>query len=133
MPIAVIIDLSKSKMITWREKIDREIRTILDTTYKRFRKYCIAKPALTQGDSIELLVNNWKPVIYLFHKLLYEKLRFNTGFGTTTINLLREYADECDGPAFWNAREALEEIKKMKIQKIAANYKIEEKTPENAH
>jgi len=131
MPIAVIIDLTESRIVKVkdRRKLDEELRSALQTVYKRYKKHCIAKPTLTQGDSLELLVNNWMPAIYLFHKLLLKELEFRVGLGASTIHLLRESADECDGPAFWNARGALDEIRSMKRKKVIANFRAEDSTP----
>jgi len=133
LPIAAIIDLTESKTIEImdRKELDESLRSMIQMVYKRFEKNCLAKPTLTQGDSIELLVNNWKPIIFLFHKILLMELDFKVGLGTSTIHLFRENADECDGPAFWNAREALEEIKKMKRKKVIASFKVESGTPKD--
>ena len=132
MPVAVIIDLTASRQIaqTMRRTIDEKVRTILDLAYSRYSQYCLSKPALTRGDSIELLVTNWLIVIFLFHKFLLEKLNFYVGFGSSRVTLLKDFADECDGPAFWNARKATEKIKMMVKEKLIANFVLEENTPE---
>ncbi|MGQ4834265.1 MAG: SatD family protein [Candidatus Asgardarchaeia archaeon] len=127
---AVIIDLVGSKKLSVEERksMNKKVRDILKQLTKNFKEFCIAKPSLTQGDSIELLINHWKPVVYLFHRLLILKLNFAAGFGTGEIHVLREFADECDGPAFWNAREALEKIKEIKRERIIANLKVSSNT-----
>ena len=131
MPIAVIIDLVASKSIGKKVRVtlDEKGRSFLKTTYNRFKFSCLAKPTLTQGDSIELLVKDWWPIIFLFHRLLMENLIFTVGLGTTSTSLLKEFADECDGQAFWNARNALNKIKERKKQKIIANFILEKNTP----
>jgi len=129
VPIAAIIDLAESRAIEDRKKLDEVLRSTIREAYDRFKKNCLASPTLTQGDSVELLVNNWKPVIFLFHKLLLMGLEFRVGLGASMIHLFRENADECDGPAFWNAREALEEVKSLKRKRVIANFKVEDETP----
>jgi hypothetical protein len=128
--IAAIIDIvaSRDANVRERKKLDKEIRSLLEQTYQRFKEFCVAIPALTQGDSVELLVNSWHPIAFLFHKLLMEDLEFRVGLGTGEIMLHKENADECDGPAFWNAREALDEIKSTKYMSRSAGFKIDEKT-----
>ncbi|TFG29352.1 hypothetical protein EU527_16000 [Candidatus Thorarchaeota archaeon] len=128
--IAVIVDIIASRDVDARERrrLDKKIRDVLDSVYERFKEYCVATPALTQGDSIELLVSNWHPIVFLFHKLLIEGLEFRVGFGTGEIRLQKENADECDGPAFWNAREALDEIKRIRYMNRSAGFKLDEKT-----
>lgn len=131
--IATIIDIvaSREANVRERKKLDKEIRSVLDQVYQLFKKYCVAIPALTQGDSVELLVSSWQPIVFLFHRLLMEDLEFRVGFGTGEITLHKENADECDGPAFWNAREALNEIKRMKYMNRSAGLNIDEKTSKN--
>lgn len=131
--IASIIDIVASRDVSVRErrKLDKEIRGVIDETYKRFKEYCVAVPALTQGDSIELLVSSWQPIVFLLHKLLIKDLEVHVGLGTGEIIIHNEMADDCDGPAFWNAREALDEIKRMKHMKRSASFKIDESASDN--
>jgi hypothetical protein len=127
--IASIIDIVASRDVTVRQrmKLDREIRDLIDETYKRFKEYCVAIPALTQGDSIEVLVSSWHPIVFLLHRLMMEDLEVRVGLGTGDVIVLNENADDCDGPAFWNAREALDEIKRIKYMNRAAGFRIDEK------
>lgn len=53
-------------------------------------------------------------------------LPFHVGIGTGSVTVIRDEADECDGPAFWNAREALEETKRRRRMKISADLKTDE-------
>ena len=131
--IAAIIDIvaSRDASVPERRKLDRDVRGVIDETYKRFKEYCVAMPALTQGDSIELLVNSWQPIVFLLHKLLMKDLEVHVGLGTGEIIIHNEKADDCDGPAFWNAREALDEVKHMKHMKRSASFKIDENAPNN--
>ncbi|MFW9890325.1 MAG: SatD family protein [Candidatus Thorarchaeota archaeon] len=128
--IASIIDIvaSRDTPVGERRKLDRKIRGVIDETYKRFKEYCIAMPALTQGDSIELLINSWQPIVFLLHRLLMEELEVHVGLGTGEIIIHNEKADDCDGPVFWNAREALDEVKSMTYKKRSASFKIDENT-----
>jgi len=131
--IAAIIDLVASRDIeaSKRKEMDKEIRQILDTVNNRFRKHCLAHPTLTQGDSIELLVNSWQPIVFLFHNLLVREMDFRVGMGTGKIVIKKKMADECDGPAFWNAREALDEIKERKYMASPAGFRIGKNSPDS--
>jgi hypothetical protein len=129
--IAVIIDLVASRENSahqWKE-LDREIRSILDQVYERFKEFCIAIPALTHGDTIEVLSSSWQPVFFLFHYLLMEGLEFRVGLGTGKIIVHNEIADQCDGPAFWNAREVLDNVKRRKYTARTAGFSIDKKSP----
>jgi len=126
--IAAIIDIvaSRDASVPERRKLDRDVRGVIDETYKRFKEYCVAMPALTQGDSIELLVNSWHPVVFLLHRLLMQSLEVRIGLGIGEIIVQNENADDCDGPAFWNAREVLDEIKSRKYMNKSAGIKSAE-------
>jgi len=131
--IAAIIDIVASREVTAndRKKMDKGIRSLLLKTYDRFKEYCPAIPTLTQGDSVELLVTNWLPIIFVFHSLLMENLDLRVGLGTGEIIVRNESADECDGPVFWNARQAMDEIKRTKYMKSPAGFKLDKKTSSN--
>jgi len=128
--IAAIIDLIASRDASTRERreMDGKVRRLLEETYDRFTQDCEAVPTLTQGDSIELLVTTWQPIVFLFHRLLMERLRFRVGLGTGPVEIHKEHADECDGPAFWNAREALEELKGTKYMSREAGFRLSDRT-----
>jgi len=128
--IAAIIDIVASREVTARDrkKMDREIRSLLLKTYDRFKEYCPAIPTLTQGDSVELLVTNWLPIIFVFHSLLMENYDLRVGLGTGKIVVRNESADECDGPVFWNARQAVDEMKRTKYMKSPAGFKLDKRT-----
>lgn len=128
--IAAIIDIVASREVTARDrrKMDRKIRSLLLKTYDRFKEYCPAIPTLTQGDSVELLVTNWLPIIFVFHSLLMENYDLRVGLGTGKIVVRNESADECDGPVFWNARQAVDEMKRTKYMKSPAGFKLDKRT-----
>ncbi|MBS3795739.1 MAG: hypothetical protein KGY80_12615, partial [Candidatus Thorarchaeota archaeon] len=130
--IAAIIDIvaSRDADASERKELDRALRELLHEVDKRFEEYCHAHSSLTQGDSIELLINSWQPIVFLFHNLLMRELRFRVGLGTGKIVIKKEEADECDGPAFWNAREAIDEIKQMKYMARTAGFKIDKEGSE---
>ena len=131
--IAAVIDIVASREVTARDRkrMDKGIRSLLLKTYDRFKEYCPAIPTLTQGDSVELLVTNWLPIIFVFHSLLMENLDLRVGLGTGKIIVRNESADECDGPVFWNARQAIDEIKRAKYMKSPAGFKLDKKTSSN--
>ncbi len=128
--IAVIIDIVASREFTARKRksLDKKIRKILIEMYNRFTKNCLAVPSLTQGDSIELLVNNWLPIIFILHRLLMDDLELRVGLGTGKVIVHNEDADECDGPVFWNARQALDQVKRAKYMKSPVGFIFDKRT-----
>ncbi len=130
--IAVIVDIvaSRETEIGKRRELDKALRELLKRVHNRFEEDCLAHPALTQGDSLELLVSSWRPIVFVFQSLLMKELEFRVGLGTGEVTIRKKNADECDGPAFWNAREALNEIKEMKYMTRTAGFKIDDKSSE---
>ncbi len=128
--IAVIIDLiaSRAAKASERRSLNKKIRKVLSDTDRRFAEFCVASSSLSKGDSIELLVTDWHPIIYTFHRLLSENIRFRVGIGTGKIDVLADSADKCDGEGFWNAREALDETKKKKYLQGTASFRLARRT-----
>ncbi len=115
MPVVVVVDLSRSREMNVRDKVRlyEVIRGLLESSHSRFPAECLARPALTAGDSVEFLVSWWRPPTFFIHalKVLSPQVEFRVGVGAGEVHVLGEIADECDGPAFWRAREALEHLK----------------------
>lgn len=126
MPIATIVDIATSRQIPEKErrKMINHIDNLLQKFNERWQGEILAKAARTAGDSIEIVSEKWVPILHLLHTLLVNNINFRVGIGVGDVTILRERADECDGPAFWRAREALEEAKKENIE---SSYRIDEK------
>ncbi len=120
MPIAAIIDIIKSrKMRNSRrkyilDKIYKIIREMEEPERNNINSFLLAKPAITGGDSLEILAKNSKPILYILHRLLIHDIPTRLGIGTGKIYIIRESSDECDGPAFWAARQAIDEGRRKK-------------------
>ncbi len=107
--MAAIFDLVGSRELTHRaEEIRDLVRRGIELVEGMWGSGLIARPALTAGDSVEFLVGDWRPVTFFFHHSLARGLSFRVGLGAGRVDVIREFADECDGPAFWSARTALE-------------------------
>ena len=127
MPLAAIIDISESKKMSKdiRLQFQNRIRECLKNAYQRFKKYLLNKPAISAGDSIEIISSCWEPIGYIITSIISIGVPVKIGIGTGEITILAEYADESDGPALWNARNALERAKSrgIFIEFIADNKK----------
>ncbi len=107
--IAAIFDLIRSRELTHRAKEIRDLVKLgIELVEGMWGSGIVARPALTAGDSVEFLVEDWRPVTFFFHYSLAHGLRFRVGLGAGRVDVIREFADECDGPAFWSARASLE-------------------------
>lgn len=125
MPIAAIIDIVTSRKISLnkRKKLMKTIDDLIQEFDNEWKKHLKAGTARTAGDSVEALSKNWIPILNLLHRFMIKDINFRVGFGAGAVNILRESADECDGPAFWAAREALNFATK---NNLSASYSIGE-------
>ncbi len=118
--IVSIIDIMKSTRIRPEKRkeifkhIDLELQAI--KTSWQFTK--IGGPQRIQSDTIELASNYWLVHAQLIHFLLTQEIKIYVGIGAYKIHIW--YPDDinkCDGPAFWNAKRALEEAKDTSKEK----------------
>jgi len=117
MPIVAIVDIVASRELTSRdrEKLVSRIESLVNEFNDKWRSELVAKGAITGGDSVEITSKSWIPIIHLLHSLLLINNMFRVGIGAGKITLIREYADQCDGPAFWKAREAMNAAKSQDL------------------
>ena len=120
MPIATIIDIIGSKRMPSDERkriidiVDMVIKSVNKLEKHSIKSALMAYPAITGGDSLEILAKKSEPILYILHQLLMRDIPIRLGIGIGKIDILKRSADECDGPAFWAARQALEEGQKNK-------------------
>jgi len=114
--IVSIIDIVGSTRIDPRrrksifQKIDLEMESIRKT----WSNVEMAGPQRIQSDTIELASNHWLMHVQLIHFLLTQKIKIYVGVGAYRVHIWDPNdINKCDGPAFWNARKALEEAKKI--------------------
>jgi len=125
--LAAIFDLIRSRELSDRaEEIREIIRRGMDLVEELWGQELAARPALTAGDSVEFLAKDWRPLTFFFHYSLASNLRFRVGLGAGSVRLLREFADECDGPAFWSARSALETLSSKRGRVSVLNLEVGE-------
>ena len=125
--LAAIFDLVKSRAkVRQAETIRRQVAEGMSSVEREWGSELAAKPALTAGDSVELLVKDWRPLTFFFHLSLASDLKFRVGLGAGRVDVLREFADECDGPAFWSARSALEKLNSREARGSLVNFEVGE-------
>jgi hypothetical protein len=113
--IALIGDIVASRRISKRTIFDE---MLLDTLNRLNRQNPnILSPYTLIGDEIQAVFSS---ADFLFHDTISilatihpEKMRFSFGVGTLVTPINPEQAIEMDGPAFHNARDGVEELKKV--------------------
>ena len=111
MYLALIADVIDSKMVQERLDLQKQVEKTLQKMNEIFGDYLASRFTLTLGDEFQALLKVDAPVFQIIDTLRSElnptQLRFGIGFGeiVTAIDPLQSVG--ADGPAYWNARAAI--------------------------
>ena len=111
MYLALIADVIDSKMVQERLDLQKQVGKTLQKMNELFGDYLASRFTLTLGDEFQALLEVDAPVFQIIDTLRLElnptQLRFGIGLGeiVTAIDPLQSVG--ADGPAYWNARAAI--------------------------
>lgn len=111
MYLALIADVIDSKMVQERLDLQKQVEKTLQKMNELFGDYLASRFTLTLGDEFQALLEVDAPVFQIIDTLRFElnptQLRFGIGLGeiVTAIDPLQSVG--ADGPAYWNARGAI--------------------------
>ena len=111
MYLALIADVIDSKMVQERLDLQKQVEKTLQKMNELFGDYLASRFTLTLGDEFQALLEVDAPVFQMIDTLRLElnptQLRFGIGLGeiVTAIDPLQSIG--ADGPAYWNARGAI--------------------------
>ena len=111
MYLALIADVIDSKMVQERFDLQKQLEKTLQTMNELFGEFIASNFTLTLGDEFQGLLKVDAPVFQIIDTLRSEltptQLRFGIGLGeiVTAIDPLQSIG--ADGPAYWNARTAI--------------------------
>lgn len=111
MYLALIADVIDSKMVQERLDLQKQIEKTLQKINELFKDCLASAFTLTLGDEFQALLEVDAPVFQIIDTLRLElnptQLRFGIGLGeiVTAIDPLQSVG--ADGPAYWNARAAI--------------------------
>ena len=111
MYLALIADVIDSKMVQERFDLQKQVEKTLQTMNELFGEFLASNFTLTLGDEFQALLKVDAPVFQMIDTLRSEltptQLRFGIGLGeiVTAIDPLQSIG--ADGPAYWNARVAI--------------------------
>lgn len=113
--IVAIIDIVNSKEYSKedRNELDLLIRNIILLVEKAHFDRLVTNISITHGDSIEMVCLSMDPICYMLDLLdrMDFDVDFRFGIGEGKLTLVRDNADQCDGPPFWEARRELKNKK----------------------
>ena len=111
MYLALIADIIDSKMVQERFNLQKQLEKTLRKMNELFGDYLASRFTLTLGDEFQALLKMDAPFFQIIDTLRSElsptQLRFGIGLGeiATAIDPLQSIG--ADGPAYWNARAAI--------------------------
>ena len=112
---AIIGYIKNSKELENRNAVQEDLKEILDDVNCIYAEDIASKFIITLGDEFQGLLCTGQNVIKIIETIkerIYPvELRFGIGVGEITTNINSEMAIGADGPAYYNARFAIERLK----------------------
>ena len=113
--VAIIGDMKDSRHLENRKEVQTHLQKILNQINKKYEKDIASRFLITLGDEFQGLLYTGKDVLRIISEIriqLYPVcLRFGIGFGKITTDIRAEMALGADGPGYYRAREAVEQLK----------------------
>ena len=111
MFLALIADVIDSKMVQERFDLQKQLEKTLQTMNELFGEFIASNFTLTLGDEFQGLLKVDAPVFQIIDTLRSEltptQLRFGIGLGEIVTDIDPLQSIGADGPAYWNARAAI--------------------------
>ena len=111
MYLALIADVIDSKMVQERFDLQKQLEKTLQTMNELFGEFLASSFTLTLGDEFQALLKADAPVFQIIDTLRSEltptQLRFGIGLGEIVTDIDPLQSIGADGPAYWNARSAI--------------------------
>ena len=111
MYLALIADVIDSKMVQERFNLQKQLEKTLRKMNELFGDYLASCFTLTLGDEFQALLKVDAPVFQIIDTLRSEltptQLRFGIGLGEIVTDIDPLQSIGADGPAYWNARAAI--------------------------
>ena len=111
MYLALIADVIDSKMVQERFDLQKQLEKTLQTMNELFGEFIASNFTLTLGDEFQGLLKADAPVFQIIDTLRSEltptQLRFGIGLGEIVTDIDPLQSIGADGPAYWNARAAI--------------------------
>lgn len=111
MYLALIADVIDSKMVQERFDLQKQLEKTLQTMNELFGEFLASNFTLTLGDEFQALLKVDAPVFQMIDTLRSlltpTQLRFGIGVGEIVTDIDPLQSIGADGPAYWNARAAI--------------------------
>ena len=126
--IAIIGDIKDSKHSENRHTIQVQLKKVLDTINIEYEAVLASKFMITLGDEFQGLLKLGASAIFIIDKIEREmypvKIRFGIGIGEMTTDINFDMPLGADGPAYYNARIMIDELKTSEKKKMGSKVNI---------
>ncbi len=122
--VAVIGDIKGSKQSSVRSELQKQLKTILSDINMQYSKDIASKFVITLGDEFQGLLKYGGHIMEILETIelrMYPvRIRFGIGVGEITTEINPEMSLGADGPAYYNAREAITRLKEKEKKSKSA-------------
>jgi hypothetical protein len=112
----LIGDIIKSRKYSNRNEIQKKLNAILSETNKKYSEDIAAEFIITLGDEFQGVLNKPDRIFQIVDNIRFSmrpvKIRVGIGIGKITTEIDRSKAISADGPAYYAAREMIDDIRK---------------------
>ncbi|MGT2906331.1 SatD family protein [Streptococcus dentiloxodontae] len=113
--LAVIGDLIASKELAdERQQVQEKMLLALSEINQVYADYIVSKFSITLGDEFQGLLKENAPIFQIIddinRRIYPRKLRYGLGKGEILTKINPEISIGSDGPAYWRAREAIQQV-----------------------
>lgn len=136
--IAIIGDIKNSRELNNRKDVQDKLELVLDSVNCKYESSITAKFMITLGDEFQGLLCRGSVVLDIIEeiqsKMYPVQIRFGIGIGQITTRINAEMAIGADGPGYYKAREAIEQLKRseQKSKTSSSDVRIEVEADEHS-
>ena len=114
---ALIGDIIESRHLANRAQQQEALNQVLDNLNDRYQAHLASRFSLTLGDEFQGLVKVGAPIFQMIDELRLAlpdlNLRFGLGLGEILTSINPALSLGADGPAYWRAREAIQQVHQL--------------------
>lgn len=128
--VAMVADIKESRKLENRSQIQEKLGAVLNYVNDAYQADISAKFIITLGDEFQGLLNGTEHLLdiiqYIQREMYPVRLRFGIGIGEISTDIFYEAAIGADGPAYYEARHMIEELREQekKLKKQAADIQL---------
>lgn len=127
--IAIIGDIVGSRRLKDRQAVQARFEKVLDAVSSNYETDLASKFMITLGDEFQGLLKAGSQTMSIIDRIEREmhpvKVRFGIGVGKITTAIHFEMPLGADGPAYYNARAMINEIKASESRKMAPRTNVQ--------